>query len=178
MTSTTAKLHWEGLGSLAIPAKVADGCMNPQIDVFMHEIKDLPEPLNTADLWIYCRSAWPHPDPDFEGSVFITLAVQADHIYSQVIPNGRRIELGVFPGYLFVTDPLSLHWLAPSNEDTNQGFIGLQWEVPHHKLADKWAELCSKLGQLGTLQTLSAEQLNNILPPREEYEGSPPSPVH
>lgn len=178
MTSKTAKLDWAGLSTLQVPLKVLEGCTLPEIDVFKHEIKDLPAPLNTADLWLYCRSSWPHADPDFEGSVFITLAIQADHVYCQAIPGDQRVELGVFSGYLFVTEPMSLHWLAPSNDETNLGFIGLQWEVPHRQLGEKWAELCAQLGQLGPVKPIWTQRIDNILPPKGEYEGAPPSPVY
>lgn len=177
MGSKTLNFVWEGLSALQIPAKVLDHCLDSSIDIYGQGIEDLPEPFNTASLWIFCRSAWPHSDPDFEGSVFITLAVQADHMYSQIIPNGQRIELGVFRGTLFVTDPLSLHWLAPNNDDTNSGFIGLQWEVPHHKLDEAWADLTTRLAALGEVRQLDAPRLDNVLAPIEDYEGDPPSPV-
>lgn len=81
-----ATLTWEGLRNLPIPQEVRQGCVFNEIELSRKGIDELPAPLNRATCWIYCREAWTHSDPDFEGDIFITLAVQADHRYCQLVP--------------------------------------------------------------------------------------------
>lgn len=168
-----AKLNWEGLRRLPIPRVVDEGCYNPDINLSKEGLSELPEPFNSASCWIYCRDAWPHVDPAYEGTVFITLALQADHTFHQLLPNNKSFRLGVFTGQLFVLDPLSMHWLAPNNAETNPGFIGLQWEVPYDQFDATFADLTSKLAMLGELTPLEGEQSDSILQPAK-YNGVPP----
>lgn len=125
---------------------------------------------------MYCREAWPHVDPDFEGDIFITLAVQADHRYSQLLANHKTTVTSVFPGQLFTTDPLSLHWLAP-NSDSSPGFIGLQFEVPYHQADSYWDELVDELGKLGHIQSREPPREDALLVASSEYLGTPPGPL-
>jgi len=177
MTSMSASINSSLFEAIEIPGDVVLGAHESAIEVCKKGIAGLPAPLDTADTWIYCRAAWPHSDPDFEGSVFITLALRADHVYCQVIPDGKHTELGVFKGTLFVTDPLSLHWLAPNNDDSNPGFIGLQWEVPYLELNAKWEELTTKLTTLGKVRPITTPVQDCILSPKAEYVHAPPSPL-
>lgn len=173
MSVLAVKLNWEGLRRLRIPNEVNGGCYDPEIEMSIDGLNDLPDPLNSASCWIYCRDAWPHVDPNYEGTVFITLAIQADHTYNQILPNNKSYRLGVFNGYLFVVDPLSLHWLAPNNAETNPGFIGLQWEIPYDQFDATFADLTSKLAILGELTPLVGGVSDSLLQPAK-YNGVPP----
>lgn len=169
-----AKLTWEGLRSLPVPEVVRKGCYDHEIEICRDGIDVLPEPLNSATCWIYCRDAWPHVDPDFEGLAFITLALQADHTYNQIMPGNECARMGVFSGDLFVTDPLAMHWLAPNNAVTNGGFIGLQWEVPYHQFEATYADLVAKLGSLGEVRKDEPGKMSTLLKATAEYNGTPP----
>ncbi|RNF58394.1 hypothetical protein EFK68_03120 [Pseudomonas aeruginosa] len=169
-----AKLNWEGLWSLPIPNEVAHGCYEHEIEICTVGLDQLPEPLNSATCWIYCRDAWPHVDPDFEGLMFITLAIQADHSYNQILPRKKNIRMGVFRGSLFITDPMAMHWLAPNNADTNAGFIGLQWEVSYNQIDTAYADLVSKLAVLGEVQDVTPPTMRTLLKATTEYNGAPP----
>ncbi|HGY3910797.1 TPA: hypothetical protein ACNVX4_006372 [Pseudomonas aeruginosa] len=169
-----AKLKWEGLWSLPIPDEVAQGCYEHEIEISTAGINQLPSPLNSATCWIYCRDAWPHNDPDFEGSIFITLAIQADHAYNQILPGNKVSRMGVFRGDIFQTDPMAMHWLAPNNPDTNAGFIGLQWEVPYMQIESAYADLVSKLSALGEVLDMAPTAIPSLLKATAEYSAAPP----
>lgn len=170
-----AHLEWPGLSAICIPADVLVGA-NHGVDISTSGLSDLPAPLNKASCWIYCREAWPHVDPDFEGMVFITVAVKADHRYAQMLPNHKHTEHGVFPGAVFTTDPLSLHWLAP-NADNGVDFIGLQFEVPYHEADAVYDDLLSEFGELGAIRVSKPGVADALLVATGDYVGTPPGPL-
>ena len=172
----TAQLRWPGLWALPIPKVVCQGSGFNAVELTRDGISDLPPPLNRATCWVYCREAWPHVDPDFEGHIFITLAVQGDHRYSQLLANHKTTVTSVFPGQLFTTDPLSLHWLAP-NSDSSPEFIGLQFEVPYDELNSFWGELLEQLGALGDMQSSEPVFEAALLLATADYIGTPPGPL-
>ncbi len=171
-----ATLTWEGLRNLPIPQEVRQGCVFNEIELSRKGIDELPAPLNRATCWIYCREAWPHSNPDFEGDIFITLAVQADHRYCQLVPGNKHTEIPVIPGLLFTTDPLSLHWLAP-NSDDGAGFIGLQFEVPYHSADEFFSALTAELSSLGQIRVERPALNDALLVATGEYVGTPPGPL-
>ncbi|WHS57643.1 MULTISPECIES: hypothetical protein [Pseudomonas] len=170
-----AHLEWPGLSDLSIPADVLAGTQRG-VEICSSGLSDLPAPLNKASCWIYCREAWPHADPDFEGLVFVTLAVKADHRYAQLLPNHKHTEHGVFPGSVFTTDPLSLHWLAP-NADNGVDFIGLQFEVPYHEADAFYDDLLHQLGELGAIRVSKPGVADALLVATGDYVGVPPGPL-
>lgn len=172
----SAMLTWPGLSKLAIPSAVSVAADGFIIEISREGISNLPAPFNKATCWLSCREAWPHADPDFEGLMFITIAVQGDHRYCQLLPNHTHSVCGVSPGSVFTTDPLSLHWLAP-NADNGAGFIGLQFEVPYTEADDFYAELLEQLSEFGTVRSSSPAYNDSLLIAASEYVGPPPGPL-
>lgn len=172
----SATLAWAGLSKLPIPSEVRLAADGFEIHTCREGISNLPVPFNKASCWVSCRDSWPHNDPDFEGLTFITIAVQGDHRYSQLLPNHTHTVSGVFPGLVFTTDPLSLHWLAP-NSDNGAGFIGLQFEVPYTDSDGFYAELLEQLAALGEVRELKPAYCGSLLFANDEYVGLPPGPL-
>ena len=170
-----ACLQWAGFLSLPIPAEVRAGAAR-DIKISSEGISELPAPLNKASCWVYCNQAWPHVDPDFEGYVFITLAVRADHRYAQLLPNHKHSESGVFQGSLFTTDPMSLHWLAPNGEGGAE-FIGLQFEVPYLEVDAFYDALLTQLEALGPVREHKAGLADALLTATGEWVHKPPGPL-
>lgn len=174
------------LASLAIPDEVRGFSRHAFVDI-SRKVDHLPYPLNTATLWIGCNQSWPHSDPDFEGLMFINLAIEADHIYSQIMPDNEHLQHPVEPGRLFLTNPLALHWLQPSDMQLNRmkdgeisgitGYIGLQWEVSHLEAGSKFQKLAVELRQAGfiiTSEHLDMDVKASLEEPVEDYDGLPP----
>jgi hypothetical protein len=114
---------------LAIPPAVVEMSQQSVVGISTIGIAGLPHPLDTASVWIACRSAWPHQDPDFDDQAFLTLAMLADHECNECLPGGQVRKHAVSPGTLFLTNPLHMHWLRPRDLKCESGFVGLQWEV-------------------------------------------------
>lgn len=172
----SATLTWPGFAELPVPVEVRSGDHPLAVNVTTSGIADLPAPFNRASCWVYCREAWPHVDPDFEGDIFVTVVVEADHRYCQLMPNNTHSVTGVFQGSIITTDPLSLHWLAP-NSDNGIDFVGLQYEVPFHKVDQFYAELLLELGQLGTVKINEPDFAGALLEAASEYAGAAPGPL-
>lgn len=162
------------LGVLSIPDEVLDASDSSEITISKAGISELPAPFNTATVWVACRQAWPHADPDFEGLMFITLAIKADHTYNQIAPGSQCESLGVSPGTLFPSNPLAFHWLQPSNLDDHAGFIGLQWEVPFDEFHQRYRQLHSELARLSDSHSLTISVFPTLLKPQGEYLGDEP----
>ncbi|KAF0255742.1 hypothetical protein [Pseudomonas putida] len=175
-TPKSATLAWDGLRKLPIPSEVVLAADKPEVHVSKEGISGLPAPFNRASIWVSCREVWPHNDPDFEGLIFITITVQGDHRYSQLMPNHTHTERGVFPGTVFTTDPMALHWLAP-NSDHGAGFIGLQFEVPHAEADSFYVELLEQLSAVGKVRELPPSYCDSLLVATDEYKGLPPGPL-
>lgn len=175
-TPQSAMLTWPGLSTLPIPSAVLCGSESHQIQISREGIDQLPAPLNKAHCWVSCREAWPHTDPDFEGYIFITLVLRGDHRYCQLLVNHTHSVRGVFPGLIFTTDPLSLHWLAP-NMDNGSGFVGLQFEVAYHEVDNLYVELLEQFATLGHVVRHEAEFCDALLVAKSEYVGTPPGPL-
>lgn len=175
-TPQSAMLTWPGLSTLPIPSAVVLAAEGFEITISREGIAELPAPLNKADCWVSCRESWPHADPDFEGYIFITLAVLGDHRYCQLLPNHTHSVRGVFPGLVFTTDPLSLHWLAP-NMDNGCAFVGLQFEVPYHEVDIFYAELLEQLSSLGAVRSFEPAYCDALLVAAGDYVGTPPGPL-
>ncbi|ORE47695.1 hypothetical protein BKN49_05725 [Pseudomonas aeruginosa] len=167
------KLNWSGFASLPIPAIVKQGCQDPEIEIHFGDLQELPYPLNSASCWIYCLEAWPHQDPDFHRQSFITLAIQGDHRYGQLVPGDQFKEVAVFPGTLLTTDPMAMHWLAPNSPDNNPGFIGLQWEVKRGNLDAKLDELKAALTELGQVNGCAIKATPAVLSQPEPLDDDP-----
>jgi hypothetical protein len=119
-----------GLHKLKVPS-IPDDVLNSsrltEISVYPVRGVGIRAPFDTA-VWISCLHAWPHQDPTFGDSRFLTLAVRADHEYCEV--KGSKYErTRVVDGTLFSTGALNLHWLEPFR-NAEDGFVGLQWELP------------------------------------------------
>lgn len=168
-------MRWSGFQGLKIPAEVLAGAAR-DVEICTEGITDLPAPLNKANCWVYCNQAWPHVDPDFEGFIFITLAVRADHRYAQLLPNLKHTEIGVFQGTLFTTDPMSLHWLAPNGEGGAE-FIGLQFEVPYQEVDQFYELLLSQLAALGPISEHLVGTCDALLVATGDWVGTPPGPL-
>lgn len=175
-TPHSATLTWPGLTTLPIPSAVLCGSESHEIQISREGIDQLPAPLNKADCWVSCREAWPHADPDFEGCIFITLVLRGDHRYCQLQVNHTHSVRSVFPGLVFTTDPMSLHWLAP-NMDSGPGFVGLQFEVAYHEVDTVYAELLDQLALLGEVISLRPAFCDALLVAKGEYVGTPPGPL-
>lgn len=170
-----AQLQWGGFLGLPIPEVVRAGAAR-DIEISTEGISELPSPLNQASCWVYCNQAWPHVDPDFEGFVFITLAVRADHLYAQLLPNHKHSEIGVFQGTLFTTDPMSLHWLAPNGEGGAE-FIGLQFEVPYLEVDAFFDTLLTQLEALGPIRENKVWTADALLTATGDWVNTPPGPL-
>lgn len=167
------KLNWTGFASLPVPAIVKHRCQDSEIEIHSGDLDELPHPLNSASCWIFCREAWPHQDPDFHQQAFITLVIQGDHRYGQLIRGDKFKEVSAFPGTLLTTDPMAMHWLAPNNPDNNPGFIGLQWEVKRCNLEAKLEELKAALGELGTVNGCAIKATPTVLSHPIPFETDP-----
>ncbi|NVL49935.1 hypothetical protein F2S72_09300 [Pseudomonas syringae pv. actinidiae] len=172
----SAMLTWKGLSSLPIPKEVQLSSDSFDIEMRREGISALPSPFNRADCWVSCREAWPHVDPDFEGLMFITIVIQGDHRYSQLMPNHTHTVRGVFPGSIFTTDPMALHWLAP-NSDSGVGFVGLQFEVPYIDIDIFYADLLEELSAVGDVRSNKAAYCDSLLVASGDYVGVPPGPL-
>ncbi|ALN21937.1 MULTISPECIES: hypothetical protein [Ectopseudomonas] len=153
------------LSTLPIPRQVENHAEQIGVNTFYAGIKELPYPLNTASVWISCQCAWPHEDPDYEGLMFITLALRADHLYRQCQVGDIHLSHAVFPGTVFSTNPLATHWLQPNVLDAEYGFIGLQWEVSASDYHARYEQLRKDLEQLGPLSGMTQETLPAVLEP-------------
>ncbi|WP_322360340.1 hypothetical protein [Pseudomonas sichuanensis] len=127
----TVQIPIKTLAAVSIPEIVERAADSLEVRTFKQGISDLPAPFNTATLWVACREAWPHNDPDFEGLIFISVVIRGSHRYGQLGENNVVEYVDVKPGSIFPTNPLALHWLEPKDPDL--GFIALQWEVPFYE---------------------------------------------
>ncbi|KZN20494.1 MULTISPECIES: hypothetical protein [Pseudomonas] len=159
------------LSNLPLPSKLIRDIKSREITALKAGIQDLPFPLNTASLWLYCDEAWPHSDADFEGLMFINLAIQADHVYNQAAPGDCYESIIVTPGSLYPTNPLALHWLQPSG---SIGYVGLQWEVPFADFERAFEQLRHDLEIMGNQFRTSVELNFAITKPASEYVGPAP----
>ena len=173
MLMDAVMFDWTGFGSLPVPAIARRGCQEPEIEIHYGDLEDLPPPLNSASCWIFCREAWPHQDPDYNEYSFITLAVQGDHRYGQLVPGEQFNEVAVFPGTLLTTNPMAMHWLEPHNADSNPGFIGLQWEVSKCELKSKLEELKEALSSLGQVRGCGIKATPTVLSDADQHDCDP-----
>lgn len=80
---------------------------------------------------IFASDAWPHCDPDWEGSMFFTLTVEGgEYRFSTASdPDGHR----VCAGDVFIVDPMQLHWLRPDPVISTY-WLGVQWTVEKERV--------------------------------------------
>lgn len=69
----TIRLDPGVLAGIIVPDSVHRACDESLVHTVDLGIADLPAPFNTARIWVACREAWPHNDPDFEGMMFISV---------------------------------------------------------------------------------------------------------
>lgn len=167
------------LQGVSVPEAVVRAAQSQNIAVFEEGISGLPHPLCTASIWLACNAAWPHTDDDFEGTHFINLAIQAHHSFSQALPGSQIGSVDVRPGTLFLTNPLCLHWLSPSDQQLNGltpalGYIGLQWEVPYLEAGERLNWLLTELGKHAQYAPSSQGETPIFVTPEGEYAGSAP----
>lgn len=169
----TIRLAPSVLQDIEIPESVEYGADGALVHTLTQGLSELPAPFNSADLWVSCREAWPHNDPDFAGTMFISLVIQGAHRYSQ-LGEGSVVEtIEVRPGCLFPTNPLALHWLEPLDPDL--GFIALQWEVPYHEYEDRMKDLADRIGGMDAHEKLDVASQHGLIPiDHDAYEYKPP----
>lgn len=120
----------ESAAFLRPPEIVREDATSADIRTHLVSKADMPGIFSKAT-WLCCKAAWPHYDPSYVGSKFISLAIYADHEFIGVTGPNSLERLQVTPGTLFVTDPRGMHWLRPNRVDNPVGgFVCLQWEVP------------------------------------------------
>ncbi len=105
----------------AMLAQDIDACLGPEalaVDGVRPEI-------------IFAADAWPHCDPDWEGSVFFTLTVEGGeyNFGTASDPDGHRVS----KGRVFIVDPMQLHWLRPDPVISTY-WLALQWTVEKDKI--------------------------------------------
>ncbi|HDS1682526.1 TPA: hypothetical protein QEM39_004117 [Pseudomonas putida] len=105
-------------------------------------------------------------------------------MFSQVGPDNQFLTLDVRPGTVFLTNPLALHWLQPSDKQLNRiaeglqerrnGYIGLQWEVAYHEIDAKVLWLNEELAKLGNVEQLGCDIAPLLIQPEADYVQPPP----
>jgi hypothetical protein len=168
----TIQIRPQALSAIVIPAMVERSTDDSIALTFTEGIADLPAPFNTATVWVACREAWPHNDPDFEGLMFISVVLQGCHRYGQLGANNVFETIDVGPGSIFPTN-LALHWLEPKDPDI--GFIALQWEVPCDEYEQRLREMACAIDPDAGASPISVEVQPSLVQVQpEDYIGAPP----
>lgn len=149
----TINLSPATLRLLPMPADVYEMSQVSDIDVCRTGLDEMPLPLVDLVDWIGCYQAAPHSDPDWHGSLFITLAICANHTFETMVVPGQVVSLPVMPGTLFVFDPMLLHWLKPSLPLQETGFAALQWSVKRSEFPGHYRTIRKGLRALGGVKT-------------------------
>lgn len=97
-----------------------------------NQVEAVPGPTEMAVMGIVpdlvlAREAWPHQDPTFRDSIFITMTADGDQYEFGTRSNPQGIL--VPPGKFFRIEPLELHWLRP-DPIVSHRWAALQWVVP------------------------------------------------
>lgn len=129
---------------LEIPEHAQECAVSWDIEVVALEDLGLPRP-DLAD-WLGCMHAHPHSDPDWGESIFLTLAVQANHLFEVMVAPGLVASMTVRPGDLFAFSPLKHHWLRPEGDD---GFLSVQWTIAKSDFFRTYREIRNGLNAIG-----------------------------
>ncbi|MHC5194692.1 hypothetical protein ACYSUW_13155 [Pseudomonas frederiksbergensis] len=143
----------EGLALLPVPPDVEAMAQVSEIDVCRTGLSEMPIPLEPLADWICCFQASPHDDPAWKDSVFVTLAVRAQHCFETMVAPGQVVGLPVRPGTLFVFDPLQLHWLKPESSLQDTGFAAIQWSIDRKDFTRQYRLIRKGLQALGAMQS-------------------------
>jgi hypothetical protein len=138
---------------LPVPHDVEAMSQVSEIDVCRTGLSEMPIPLEPLADWICCFQASPHDDPAWKDSVFVTLAVRAQHCFETMVAPGQVVRLPVRPGTLFVFDPLQLHWLKPESSLQDTGFAAIQWSIDRKDFARQYRLIRKGLQTLGPMQS-------------------------
>ncbi|MGE8065223.1 hypothetical protein [Pseudomonas sp. NPDC089569] len=138
---------------LPVPPDVNAMSQVSEIDVCRTGLRDLPIPLEPLADWICCFQAAPHNDPAWKGSVFVTLAVNAQHCFETMVSPGLVVSVPVGPGTLLVLDPLLLHWLKPESPLQDTGFAAIQWSIDRNDFTRQYRLIRKGLQALGLIRS-------------------------
>lgn len=138
---------------LPVPPDVDAMSQVSEIDVCRTGLGELPIPLEHLADWICCFQATPHNDPAWKDSVFVTLAVRAQHCFETMVTPGQVVGAPVRPGTLFVFDPLLLHWLKPDSSLQDTGFAAIQWSINRNDFASQYRLIRKGLRAIGAIQS-------------------------
>ncbi|WP_256556751.1 hypothetical protein [Pseudomonas sp. AP19] len=119
-------------------------------DIEVVALDDLPLPRTDLADWLGCVQAHPHTDPSWGESIFLTLAVQANHLFEVMVAPGFVTSMTVRPGDLFAFSPLKHHWLRPQGDD---GFLCVQWTLPKSDFLKTYREIRKGLEAIGVRST-------------------------
>lgn len=119
-------------------------------DIDVVALDSIPLPRTDLADWLGCAQAHPHTDPDWGESVFLTLAVQANHRFEVMVAPGLVASMSVRPGDLFAFSPLKHHWLRPEGDD---GFLSVQWTISKSDFFRTYREIRKGLSAIGVRST-------------------------
>ncbi|WP_439126108.1 MAG: hypothetical protein ACNJA3_29850 (plasmid) [Pseudomonas rhizophila] len=142
------RLDAASIEALVIPEYALECAVSWDIEVVT--LNDLPLPRTDLADWLGCVKAHPHTDPDWGESIFLTLAVQANHLFEVMVAPGLVASMTVRPGDLFAFSPLKHHWLRPEGDD---GFLSVQWTIPKSDFFRTYREIRKGLNAIGVLST-------------------------
>lgn len=145
------------LALLPVPDDVDAMSQASEIDVCRTGLSEMPIPLEPLADWICCFQAMPHVDPAWKDSVFVTLAVNAQHCFETMVTPGQVVAIPVRPGTLFVFDPLLLHWLKPESSLQDTGFAAIQWSIDRNDFVRQYRLIRKGLKALGAVQSRMVE---------------------
>lgn len=148
------------LNLLPIPPDVDAMSQVSEIDVCRTGLSEMPIPLEHLADWICCFQATPHNDPAWKDSVFVTLAIRAQHCFETMVSPGQVVGAPIGPGTLFVFDPLLLHWLKPESPLQVTGFAAIQWSIDRKDFARQYRLIRKGLQALGTIQSRIVDVLD------------------
>lgn len=141
------------LALLSVPPDVVAMSQASEIDVCRTGLSEMPIPLEPIADWVCCFQATPHNDPAWKDSVFLTLAVRAQHCFETMVTPGQVVGVPVRPGTLFVFDPLLSHWLKPESSLQDTGFAAIQWSIDRNDFARQYRFIRKGLKTLGAVQS-------------------------
>ncbi|RMM39436.1 hypothetical protein QO021_28900 (plasmid) [Pseudomonas amygdali pv. lachrymans] len=148
LTLRRMRLDAACIEGLVIPENAQECAVSWDIEVVaLHDLA-LPR-IDLAD-WLGCVQAHPHTDPAWGESIFLTLAVQANHLFEVMVAPGLVASMTVRPGDLFAFSPLKHHWLRPEGDD---GFLSVQWTIPKSDFFKIYREIRKGLGAIGVRST-------------------------
>ena len=119
-------------------------------DIEVVALEDLALPRTDLADWLGCVQAHPHSDPDWGESIFLTLAVQANHLFEVMVAPGLVASMTVRPGDLFAFSPLKHHWLRP---ESDVGFLSVQWTIPKSDFFRTYRDIRKGLNVIGVRST-------------------------